>query len=301
MTEIIAAINNKGGTGKTSTMANIGGLWAEAGARVLIVDLDPQGNMAEELGYVGTSGDDNGRELAAALLSGEAPEPLQGVRPNLDVLVGGGAVNKARKVLMGLEHEGGEWSSADRLQVCLASLASNYDFIFIDVPPSPEEVQALALVAADWLLLPLQEDKSSRKGLRGLAAIVAELEAQGYGRPEIAGAVIFNAGAKSANTTVAYQRARLAEDFGNPEAVFETFIRTSKQAALHCRREGLLVHEVEIDITENATKHKAQTIADLRANRKPTARLNASTIAGLASDYEALAMEIQQRIARGRG
>ncbi|MEI6623991.1 MAG: DUF6350 family protein, partial [Actinomycetes bacterium] len=81
----IAVMNGKGGVGKTSVVANLSALFAASGQRVLAVDLDPQGNLAEDLGH----SDDDGKELAAAISTRRAPRPVKGVRENLDVLPGG--------------------------------------------------------------------------------------------------------------------------------------------------------------------------------------------------------------------
>lgn len=71
LSRVIACINGKGGVLKTTLVANIGGLLASSGYRVLLVDLDPQGNLAEDLGYTGDDRDDEGRALAQALMFGE--------------------------------------------------------------------------------------------------------------------------------------------------------------------------------------------------------------------------------------
>jgi cellulose biosynthesis protein BcsQ len=68
LSRVIAVINGKGGVFKTSLVANVGGLLAEGGSRVLLVDLDPQGNLAEDLGYADRG--DGGRSLAASLCFG---------------------------------------------------------------------------------------------------------------------------------------------------------------------------------------------------------------------------------------
>jgi len=83
---VIAVINGKGGVLKTTLTANIGGMLASSGYRVLLVDLDPQGNLAEDLGYTASDRDDEGRALAQGLMFGGTIEPLSQIRPNLDVI-----------------------------------------------------------------------------------------------------------------------------------------------------------------------------------------------------------------------
>src|ERR1700712_5236535 len=80
----IAVINGKGGVQKTTVAANVGGLLAASGYRVLLVDMDPQGNLAEDLGYTGGEIDDAGQALAASLTFGGPLVPATEVRQNLD-------------------------------------------------------------------------------------------------------------------------------------------------------------------------------------------------------------------------
>ncbi|MCP6423373.1 AAA family ATPase, partial [Klebsiella pneumoniae] len=82
----------KGGTGKTSCAANVAGLAAQAGMKVLLIDLDSQGNLEFDLGYVDKG--DEGKHLVSTLLTDGVLEPvLKNVRPNLDVIPGGGKLD----------------------------------------------------------------------------------------------------------------------------------------------------------------------------------------------------------------
>ena len=97
---VVAVINGKGGVLKTTLTANIGGLLAHSGYHVLLVDLDPQGNLAEDLGYTETSTDDEGAALARGLIVGGDIEVVKDVRPNLDVLPGGTKLEEATAALV---------------------------------------------------------------------------------------------------------------------------------------------------------------------------------------------------------
>ena len=79
--------NGKGGVLKTSLAANLSGLAATSGWRVLAVDLDPQGNLATDLGVLDRS--DGGEALLRAVAEGSALAPLKDVRPGLDLVAGG--------------------------------------------------------------------------------------------------------------------------------------------------------------------------------------------------------------------
>jgi cellulose biosynthesis protein BcsQ len=85
----------KGGVLKTTLTANVVGLTATSRYRVLVVDLDPQGNLAEDLGYTDDSRDGKGRSLAQALMFRGGAAPVLGVRTGLDVLVGGSVLDQA--------------------------------------------------------------------------------------------------------------------------------------------------------------------------------------------------------------
>lgn len=80
---MIAVVNGKGGVGKTTITANVGGRLAASGYRLLLVDMDPQGNLAEELGYTGSAVNDGGLAPAHALAFGVPIKPVENVRPQL--------------------------------------------------------------------------------------------------------------------------------------------------------------------------------------------------------------------------
>jgi cellulose biosynthesis protein BcsQ len=87
---VVCVANGKGGVFKTSLAAHVAGLTAAAGYFMLIVDLDPQGDLSDDLGYFDSDADDHGQGLAAALVTGQPIAPtLRAVRSNLDVVTGG--------------------------------------------------------------------------------------------------------------------------------------------------------------------------------------------------------------------
>ena len=72
---LIAIANGKGGAGKTTLAAQLGGIAANSGWRTLVVDLDAQGNLGRDLGYYDTPANDHGAGLATAVVTRNAPEP----------------------------------------------------------------------------------------------------------------------------------------------------------------------------------------------------------------------------------
>src|SRR3954464_11757412 len=95
----IAFVNGKGGVGKTSLVANLAGLYAGGGYRVLVVDLDPQGNLGNDLGYLGAGRGDDGEGLVSAVSTQHALLPMREERPNLDVVAGGSQLKELAEAL----------------------------------------------------------------------------------------------------------------------------------------------------------------------------------------------------------
>src|SRR3954465_4521260 len=89
LARVIAIVNDKGGVGKTSIAANLGGQFAGAGYRCLLVDLNRQANLADDLGYRGTEIDDEGAGLLGAIIAKTPLRPTVDIRPQLDVVCGG--------------------------------------------------------------------------------------------------------------------------------------------------------------------------------------------------------------------
>ena len=141
-----------------------GHLLATSGYRVLVVDVDPQGNLAEDLGYTDDSRDAKGRSLAQALMFGGGAAPVVGVRTGLDVLVGGSVLDQATAGLSSRANKDPDGAKLALAQL-LVPLAGGYDMILIDCPPGDETLQTAAVAAARWALVPVKTDKSSRKGL----------------------------------------------------------------------------------------------------------------------------------------
>jgi chromosome partitioning protein len=155
---VLAVANQKGGVGKSTTAVNIGAYLALAGARVLVIDLDPQGNASTGLGL-------DHREIEPSIydvLTGEAA-PGAAIRatgvPGLHVL-------PSTIDLAGAEVElVSAMSRETRLRRALQSVDHQYDTILIDCPPSLGLLTVNALAAADELLIPIQCEYYALEGL----------------------------------------------------------------------------------------------------------------------------------------
>lgn len=168
MAKIVAIANQKGGVGKTTTCINLGASLALADQRVLLVDMDPQGNLTSGVGL---------RDLAAEgptvyhSLTG-ARSPDDGLRV-LDTAIQGLRLVAADRNLTGAEIELVSMPQREsRLKHLLQPTRPDYDFILIDSPPSLGLLTLNALVAADSVLIPLHCEYFA---LEGLAELVATL------------------------------------------------------------------------------------------------------------------------------
>lgn len=254
----LVVANGKGGVGKTSISANVAGAAARAGWRTLAVDLDPQGNLGRDLGYIDRDGDDHGQGLLTSVLAGTAPSPLRDVRASLDVLCGGDHLDTLAATLAAERVRKPE--SIDRLGYALGRIASDYDLLVLDCPPQTGALQDAALAAARWVLIPTSADAASIDGLAKLGRTVAQLDRANL---EVLGVALFDLPA-SARAVERETRAELAELLGDRIPVFAAVIHSQVRAARDTREAGQLAWEYERgDAAER-----------------------------LASDYEALAREV---------
>jgi len=165
--KVIALANQKGGVGKTTTTINLGAyLAAENGGsqRVLIVDIDPQGNAGSGLGLDITQLKTN---LYPWLIDAASEAPIEKTQyKNLDIV-------PANIDLSGFEIDVRDNPDRDFvLKKRLATLADRYDFVLIDCPPSLGILTINALTAADSVLIPMQCEYFALEGLTQLLRII---------------------------------------------------------------------------------------------------------------------------------
>ena len=165
MGRTIACANQKGGVGKTTTVVNLASLLAISGDRVLLIDLDPQGNATSGLGIDRAAVEQSTYD---GLLDGVdlAELVVQGTSPGVDVV-------PSAIALAGAEVElAGSTGRERRLRDALAGFADRYDVVFIDCPPSLGLLTVNALTAADAVLIPLQSEYYALEGLTQLLATI---------------------------------------------------------------------------------------------------------------------------------
>jgi cellulose biosynthesis protein BcsQ len=285
---VIAVMNGKGGVGKTSITANLAGLYAAAGYRVLVLDCDPQGNLGVDLGYLADGRSDSGQELLRAITESSAPVPLAGVRENLDVLPGGDLLNDLASELA-RTGRGSVDTAGMALAASLAQVAEDYDLIFIDSPPGGDVLQRLILTAARWVIVPTRSDDASRIGLRDVARRYLEARTDNPGLA-LLGVVLFGTNI-SATRVTGQAREALARDLNGVVPVLDATIRYVEAAATDARNRGQLLHELEKSVAAQPRWYELRRNGD---GKKATTL--AASAGSLAGDYAALAKEVLQMI-----
>lgn len=170
MGKIVAIANQKGGVGKTTTCINLAASMAATKRKVLVIDLDPQGNATMASGVDKYQVDATAYEL----LVEDTPFDEVVCRKttgHYDLIAANGDVTAAEIKLMEV------FAREVRLKNALAPVRDNYDFIFIDCPPSLNLLTINAMAAADSVLVPMQCEYFALEGLTALMDTISKLAA----------------------------------------------------------------------------------------------------------------------------
>ena len=174
--KIISVINQKGGVGKTTTVINLAAGLSMKGKKVLVIDLDPQGNATTGLGLSNNITSEasiynvlNGKKKISEVIQSTSFENLNIITSNVD--------------LSGLEVETADDSRRafklkDELTPILNDSRATYDYILIDCPPSLSLLTIMALVASDALIVPLQTEFFALEGLTQLMKTIDRIKSK---------------------------------------------------------------------------------------------------------------------------
>lgn len=290
----IMVMNGKGGVLKTTLTAQICGLAAASGWRVLAVDLDPQANLARDLGYAQRS--DGGLGLLDAVVNGTPLLPVVDVRPNLDVVAGGPELVKLSRHLE-LERSSQPLGKFDHIERTIRKIAGPYQLIVFDSPPGGEIIHLEAMSTARAVVVPTQPDQGS---IDGLATVFRRLnEVRGGPNPDLEVLGVALGPVPTQSTRLRGETLAKLDALGNGKVhVFDSVIRSSQKIAVECRESGLLVHEYEVEAADAAAN--APKWFQLSSAERKKRKSFSSAAGGLARDYEALVQEILERFAEVR-
>lgn len=301
LARVVAVINGKGGVYKSSICSSVGGLAAEAGWRVGLIDFDIQGNLAEDLGLNDIT--DEGEHQLDVIPGGKPFEFKPTGRERLEIIPGGPILEDLAAVMQGRQSRDPEWMHA--LANSIAAVEEDYDLILIDCPPGFPILQTLALVAARYVIIPTRSDAGSRKGMRMVARRFTNARAY---NPDLELLGVVRTGITSSAKGIREEvRKEIAEDLGGAAPVFETCIRYAERPAKAVRDTGKLPHELEPEaeawfkdrfarMKERRAREAVEKAASKPGGHRADPRLEAEIVfapstSGLAQDYAELTQE----------
>lgn len=220
MAQIIAFANQKGGVGKTTTAVNIGASLATIGRRVLLVDLDSQGNAGTGLGFVRSK---HSQSVYSVLMgiSAASENILTTAIPNMHIMPSTMQLADAEVELMDLDRR--EY----RLRDALIQIAPHYDYILLDCPPALGLITINALVASNYVIIPMQCEFYALEGITHMVNSIREIHNRWNPELEILG-VLLTMYSKQYGMTHAVED-DIRKKFGN--TVFKTIVPRNVRVA----------------------------------------------------------------------
>jgi cellulose biosynthesis protein BcsQ len=284
--------NGKGGVGKTSIVANVAGLAAQRGIRTLVVDLDPQANLAVDLGAQPAARTDAGRSLLWAARDERPLAVTRDVRPGIDAVFAGAATRELSNWLASAVDD--DPTVLMGVRQAVASLDGNHDLVLFDTPPAPAVMAEAGMVAAQWIVAPVRADRASIDGLALVREAVDALQAELLPTGRMLGVALFDI---ASNSTAVIDEMRTMVTDAAPWAgpVFRTVIRRSERTAFDARRWGLLAGEYRDQARAAMTSPGGRARIETDGLSSAVTRFTRAADT-LADDYHRLGDEVLQRM-----
>ena len=181
MAKIISIINQKGGVGKTTTAVNLSALMADMGQRVLIIDLDPQGNATSGLGMAVED-----KSMYEVLMGRVQMKEVVEKTDFKNLSVGGSDIRLADAELQLVNVDKREF----RMKTALATVQKDFDFVIIDCPPSLSLLTVNALTASDSVIIPIQCEYYALEGVASLMQTIQRVKRTFNPRLDVEGVVL---------------------------------------------------------------------------------------------------------------
>lgn len=262
---VICVVNQKGGTGKTTTVENLGIGLAREGKKVLLVDTDPQGSLTISLGY--PRPDDLETilfDLLNKTINEDAIQPAEGIlhqEEGIDLI-------PANISLAGLEVALVNTMNRERiLKQFLEPVKKDYDYVLLDCMPSLGMLTVNALAAADTTLIPVQANYLSAKGLEQLLQTINKVKRQINPKLRIEGILLTMVDSR---TNYAKEISSLIRDtYGGHIKVFNTEISRSVRAAeISSEGKSIFLHDPKGKVAEAYQKLTKEVQANAEKRRK---------------------------------